>query len=187
MQIPKDAEFKILVTDTAINHTIFNEIDFSNQRCIDLNLPLIHQGVDSFELRIWVNSMMNPSPVIILRYADDKWVAQKYYYFKQNDIIDSIQIYNMTVPNEIEHLISFLEKPDVLNLPSQQAIPNFQDNIAHGQTCTIEIATKKYYKGLQYHCPEHFTRDEYHIKFMKILNLLNSHFHFYYPWCKPGE
>ena len=152
-----------------------------------LNLSPIDKGVDSFELRIWVTSMMIPAHRTILKFDQDKWAAYDYWYYPNDKLVDSMTVYNKPAPNEIEKLVSFLEKKEVLELPSQFAIPNFQDNIADGQSCTIEISTKHFYKALQYRCPEHYSGEPNNVKFMSIITFLNPYFKFYIPWCKPGE
>ena len=185
MYIPKKQDsFRTIITDTSVTHNRFNELYFSKKRCEEFNLPLIHNGVDSFELRIWTNSIFSPKTLIILRYATDKWIAAKYSYFKGNNVIDSEIITNIPIPKDIDKVPAFLSSPDVLNLPSQMAIPNFVDNIGDGQSCMLEISTPAFYKALDYHCPEFYVNDPYDKKFMSIVNFLNSYFNFYVPYCK---
>lgn len=152
-----------------------------------LSLSPIDKGVDSFELRIWVSSMMIPKHLIVLKYDQDRWGNYEYWYYPNDKLIDSMTVYNKPIPKEVDKIVLFLKQAEILELPSQLAIPNFQDNIADGQTCTIEISTKHFYKALQYHCPEHFSSEPNNVKFMSIIKYLNPHFKFYIPWCKPGE
>ncbi|OQP47847.1 hypothetical protein A4H97_30520 [Niastella yeongjuensis] len=175
--------FKTLVTDT-MKLMPYNEIDISKVRTKEFNLPEIYKGVDSFELRIWISSMTIPDFATILRYSDSQWVAHKYTYFENGNILDSLIIKRINLPDSIGNLVSYLSDSAVLMLPSQHKIPGFVDNVADGQTCTIEISTKTFYKALHYHCPEHFS-DSYNKKFMEIVMFLNTCLHFYYPLCLP--
>lgn len=179
--------FQTLVSDTSITHRADNEIDFSRKMNSRLSLPPIYKGVDSFELRIWVSNMIIPNRLIILKYDQGRWANYKYLYYPNDELIDSMTVYNKPIPKEVDKIVSFLKQKEILELPSQFAIPNFNDNIADGQTCTIEISTRHFYKALQYHCPEFFPNEPNNVKFMGIINYLNPHFKFYYPWCNPGE
>jgi len=179
----KSNDFETLVSDTTVTHDSYNEIEFSRRMSSLLNLSTIYNGVDSFELRIWVSNIIIPKHLTIFRYDKDKWVNYEYWYYPKNEMIDSVHIYNKPIPKDIGKIVTFLNKKEILELPSQSAIPNFQDNTADGQTCTIEIATKHFYKALEYHCPERFTNETNNVKFMSIINYLNPHFKFYVPWC----
>jgi hypothetical protein len=188
-QANKDGvNFQTLVTDTSLSHKTYNELDFSRGMGSILNLPEIYNGVDSFELRIWVTGIMLPNNLLILKFVQNKWYAFNYSFYSHSDNgLDSMSVYNLAVPKEIDKIVSHLKQRAVLELPSQIAIPNFRDEIADGQTCTVEIATKKFYKSLQYHCPEHYSREFNNVKFMELVSFLNSFFNVYMPWCKPSE
>jgi hypothetical protein len=68
---------------------------------------------------------------------------------------------------------------------SQDEIPNFEYNVADGVTYTMEIATRKYYKVLKYHCPEKFALKEINNrKFVDLIFMIDKHLHFYIPFCK---
>lgn len=164
----------------------YNEIDISRIRTKEFNLPEIYKGVDSFELRIWVSSMIIPDFATILRYSDSQWVAHEYIYYENGNILDSLIIKKINLSDSIGNVVTYLSDSAVLKLPSQHAIPGFVDNVADGQTCTIEISTKTFYKALHYHCPEHFS-DSYNKKFMGIVTFLNSYLHFYSPICLPPK
>jgi hypothetical protein len=153
-----------------------------------LNLPEIERGVDSFELRIWVTGMSLPNKLIVLKFSQNKWNAFNYAYFSHSDTgLDSMSVHSIAIPREIDKITPYLKQRAILDLPSQMAIPNFRDEIVDGQTCTVEIATRTFYKALQYHCPEHYSSEPNNVKFMELINFLNVHFNFYEPWCKPGK
>jgi hypothetical protein len=177
--------FRTIVTDT-IKLMPYNELDLSRIRSRKFNLPDITKGVDSFELRIWKSSNLTPDYFTILRYSDDGWVGHKAAYYENDKELDSLVIWRIELVDSVEKVATFLSDSNVLNLPSQHAIPDFIDNVADGQTCTIEIATNGFYKALHYHCPEHYA-DTYNKRFMGIVNYLNAYLNFYTPWCKPDH
>ena len=182
------SSFQTLVTDTSLSHRKYNELDFSRGMGSILNLPDIYNGVDSFELRIWVTGIMLPNRLIILKFAQNKWNAFNYSFFSNSDSgLDSMLVHNLAIPKEIDKIVSHLKHKAIIELPSQMAIANFRDEIADGQTCTIEIVTEHFYKSLQYHCPEHYSKESNNVKFMELISFLNQYFNFYMPWCKPGE
>jgi hypothetical protein len=181
----KSKGFKNFVIDT-MRLTPHNEIDLSRIRAKEFNLPGITNGVDSFELRIWVSSMLVPEFATIIRYSDSQWIAHEYTYYKNGSTLDSVIMRKMNLTDSIGNVVSYLSDSGVLNLPSQHAIPGFVDNVADGQSCTIEISTKTFYKALDYHCPEHFT-DPFNKRFMEIVNFLNPYLQFYAPICVPTK
>jgi hypothetical protein len=179
-----EKSFRVFVTDTAVNHRSTNELDFSIRNSGRLNLPHIHRGVDSFELRIWVSGISKPSQLLILRFTDSKWDFLKYDYYTGGKTIDSVFGYRQEIPRGIDSLVEYLQQPDLLALPSQDAIPRFTDNISDGQTCTIEISTSNFYKAVAYHCAEHYD-EKNNRQFMSVVGTLNGYFMFYFPLCKP--
>lgn len=184
----KDASgnhFKVFVTDS-MKYRPFSELRLSQIRSKQFNLPEIIHGTDSFELRIWVNSVFAPKSAWILRYSDTQWIAHNYAYFETNTILDSVTVRRIKLTDSIGKLVQYLTDSSILNLPSQHSIPGFVDDIGDGQFCTIEISTKDFYKSLHYHCPEHYT-DSFNRKFISVVNTINSQFRFYYPFCLPAK
>src|SRR5262245_24205940 len=92
MRMPEQHGFRTYVTDTALSHLPFNEIDFSKKLSTGLNLPIIYRGVDSFELRIWISSMIIPSRGVVFSYVNDKWRTFNYEYYGEAKTVDSIRI-----------------------------------------------------------------------------------------------
>jgi hypothetical protein len=183
-EIDVSGAFKTYVTDTSASDEYSNAFKLSISQSARFNLPEIHKGVDSFELRIWVTGMIRPSRLVILRFQDSNWYCQKYEYFTTDSEIDSFKVESVMVPSEVKTIVDSLHAEQILRLPSQKAIAGFVDKIADGQTCRIEVATKSYFQSLLYHCPEHY--DEYNNnKFMELVNFLNKFLNFYSPWCKP--
>ena len=177
------SSFVQMITDTAISHLPFNEIDFSRETSRKLNLPNIINGVDIFEHRIWMSSMVSPSILRIVKFEEGDWFVLNYHYYNGHEGVDSSKMERMPYPYGIERVVSMLSSDSILNLLSQVAIPGFVDNVADGHTITIEITTRKYYKALQYHCPERYPREPNNQRFVQLLKFLDGYFQFYFPFC----
>lgn len=179
----KQEAFKILIPDSSL-HKPNNEISISRLRADEFNLPYLNDGVDSFELRIWQTSIVNPKKLVVLRNCKKMWAGYTYDYYVENGSVDSFVVKKINTPDSIKEIQSFLIRKDILELPSQKDIPEFNDNIADGQFLTLEFATKDFYKSLTYHCPESFA-DKDNRKFVEAIRYLDNYFHFYSPLCPP--
>jgi hypothetical protein len=62
---------------------------------------------------------------------------------------------------------------DLLQIPNQNDIPNFKDGYTDGESFTIEIAGKDYYKLIYYHCPDLFQSEPNNKKFLQLLNFVS--------------
>lgn len=180
-------DFKVIVSDTSKTHRNINELYLSKANAKLLNLPEIHNGVDSFEMRVWYWGFGGGHSLIDLRFINDKWSGYRTEIFLNSNgvvaTLDSSLTKSLNIPKEIDSIVNYFISDSILELPSQQAIPNFRDGIGDGQGCDVEIATKHFYKSLNYHCPEHFS-DKYNQKFLEAVMFLDRFFHFYTPWCK---
>ncbi len=168
---------------------MYNEAYASSWRSTGFNLSPIENGVDSFELRIWVFSYSKPNVLITLRYHLNKWQAHRYEYSTKDEIVDSMNMRYVKTPAEVNTIITYLGQKQILALPSQIAIPGYEAiaNFKSVQTCIIEMSTKTYYKGLTYLCPERFTYEPNNAKFIELINYLNRYFNFYEPKCELYE
>ena len=184
MDASSDSGFRQYITDT-VAFPYHNEIARSKIISDDFRLPYIYEGVDSFELRIRIGGggIVTYYPNFWrYRYNNERWILEISSGPDQNDSLNTLSV---LLPEPKDSLVKFLSSDRVLNLPSQYAIPGFIDNIGDGQGIFVEIATKKFYKALSYHCPEHFVNEKNNREFMIIVNYLNRYFHCYNPWCKP--
>ena len=173
-------DFQRLVTDTSKSQTNFNEIDIIGNMTSMLNLPIIDKGVDSFELRIWKTEPFSKNSLNILKYNQGKWRSLKYlFYYGYDTGLDSMKVYTVQTPNEINKIIAYLKQREILELPSQIAIPDFSDGIRDGQTFIIEMSTRTFYKLLRYHSPESYLNEPSNVKFMNLIKFLDPYFKFY--------
>ena len=180
--------FRQLISDT-VQNKMYNEAYASNRRSVGFNLSPIENGVDSFELRMWAFNYSKPNLLVILRYNLNKWQVNKYEYYTNDGLIDSMNVRYVAIPPEVNSIIAYLGQKQILGLPSQIAIPDFDvnTNVIGAQSCVIEMSTKSYYKGLAYFCPERFTYEPNNAKFIELINYLNRYFNFYESRCKPYE
>jgi hypothetical protein len=174
--------FRTLISDTSITHRPGYEIGFSKRQSELLNLPFIFNGVDSFELRIWSFGFWTRRDLFVLRYSQNRWISSNYIYYDKDNIIDSLHLVTKQIARDTASKIQhYLIQDSILNLPSQIAIPNFQDNTADGETYYEEIATKKFYKHLRYRNPKYFN-DTYHKQFLRMLDSIQAHFNIPYTY-----
>lgn len=154
----------MFVSDSLITHRQLNELEHSKSNAQLLHLPEITGGVDSFELRIWHWSFAGGTSLTNLRFIKGKWLGHRTQYFSSNGNVDSCFTVAIPIPENISQIVKYLTSDSILQLPSQQAIPDFVDNVGDGQSVQLEISTASFYKTLNYHCPEHYT-DKYNINF----------------------
>ncbi|HEY5771489.1 MAG TPA: hypothetical protein VIS75_02625, partial [Chitinophagaceae bacterium] len=148
-----------------------------------LNLPQINLGVDSFELRIWHGlALAEPRSLVILSYTDSSWhlTGTNYWISYENKypkegilILDSFVTKKLIVPLPFSDIIDSIETFRLGTFPSQHEVPGFQDNVADGMFYTIELATSKYYKAINYNNPK-FYSDPYNQKITRFLSFLQT-------------
>lgn len=173
MRMPdEEKKFEQLTGDSAF---IKNKaLDVSKGLSEMLNLPLIFNGVDSFELRLWCSGIWIERDLFILRYTDGNWEAGNYLFYTTDSKLDSLFLTAKQIPNDtIHYLTSLLD--NIKTLPTQVAIPGFRDNTADGIGYTLEISTNSYYKYLNYRNPSRYN-DEYHKTFNQLLDRLTKIF-----------
>lgn len=155
------------------------------EKALKLNLKPIYAGVDSFEMRIWVGSIIAEHELIVLKRTNTSWFTQKMKYHETEDGLmhfKNEKLRNSTIALPL--LIDSLRQLQPNKIISQDEIPNFVENVADGVTYNLEIATKGSYKLVTYHCPERFAKTEINNKmFLKFILLMNKYFNFWSPMC----
>lgn len=151
---------------------------------ISLKLPPVNLMNDSFALRLWTGTMFVENDLIMLAYKNGIWQSGKFRYSRNDKGVGTIKKIKIKGELSINSLVDSLKLIDFTNLPSQEEIKDFRDNVADGITYLLEISDKRYYKLLIYHCPEHYIKsEENNRRFLDIIYLLDRHFHFYSPIC----
>lgn len=176
--------FKILLPDTGKTHKVYTT--FEHLRLLDEQMGLhnISNGVDSFEIRLWIVSMIKPNRMVIIKKSNQVITSQDFSYDYSSDNNLSFKAGKIIKNNSYQTLIDSLSNYNFESLLSQDEIDNFVDSVADGVTYTMEIATGKYYKLLTYHCPERYANaEENNRHFLDIVLLLDRYLHFYSPIC----
>jgi hypothetical protein len=188
IELSKNESFARYITDTSKTHQPdYLSIELSNL-CSELNLSKIDHGVDSFEMRIWIDGILSEKDLYIIKidssglYPSQIRYHDRYPYQGEKKFDSKIpQILMMVVDsfksNRVEYKIGTsnfldsLKRMEIINIPSQEEIPVFKDNVADGFGVTLEIATNKFYKRLRYHCPAHYA-EKGDLNSQKVINLL---------------
>jgi hypothetical protein len=178
--------FKVILPDTNKTHQVYTTFEHLKLLGDQMDLGKIYNGVDSFEIRLWIVSMLNPNRMVQLKKSNQLITSQEFTYDYSPDNKLSIRAGKIIQNNSYQILVDSLKFYGFESLLSQEEIDNFVDNIADGVTYTMEIATSKYYKLISYHCPEHYAKTEENNRhFLNIVLLLDNYLHFYSPICSP--
>jgi hypothetical protein len=149
-----------------------------------MGLENIYTGVDSFEIRLWIVSMIKPNRMVLLKKSNQIITSQDFTYDYSSDNKLSFKAGKVIQNNSYSILVDSLKNFDFESMLSQDEINNFVDNVADGVTYTMEVATTKYYKLISYHCPEHYANTEQNNRqVLHIVLLLDNYLHFYSPIC----
>lgn len=180
---PQDS-FKVILPDTSKKNTAY--FTFEHLKILDdqMDLDKIYKGVDSFEIRLWIVSMLKPNRMVLLKKSNQIITSQDFTYEYSLENKLSFKAGKIVQNNSYQILIDSLNNYSFENMLSQNEIEGFVDNVADGVTYTLEIATSKYYKLLTYHCPGRYAdTDENNRLFLNIILLLDHYLHFYSPIC----
>ncbi|HLK27729.1 MAG TPA: hypothetical protein VKT28_04060 [Puia sp.] len=186
-KLPPPKSFRLIIPDTAKSKAA--KIIYDGLEVLSANLSLyrLDKGVDSFEMRLWISSYLEPNNVIILKYAEQKWIPTKMSFWFESLRFDSAKIYRLNLKQkDISSIVDSIEKFDLIGIPMQDEIPNFRDTVPDAFIYTIEIATKDYYKVMSYHCPDYYVKEKYNKRITDFLffikrRLVGSDF----QMCKP--
>ena len=76
---PQDS-FKIILPDTSKNNTAY--FTFEHLKILDdqMDLDKIYRGVDSFEIRLWIVSMLKPNRMVLLKKSHQIITSQDFTY-----------------------------------------------------------------------------------------------------------
>lgn len=132
----------------------------------------IENGVDSFELRLHIqSSMTDVGNMYIIRYSNSSgWISSHvlYSYDYKHSLWSNLQIERDTPKCGWKQFMDTLNNSGIYALPSQKQIKGFQDMIGDGFEYVFEIATKNSYKRIGYHDPEPYS-DSSNKTFWRIL------------------
>jgi hypothetical protein len=158
-----EADFLAITPDTTqLGRERFN---WHMSRVKALNLPAIHKGVDSFELRFWHGiSIANPKSVTILKYVESNWHLSITNYFvgyfegqTMNYIkLDSAITRLFPVPINMTRFLDSLNSFDLKRFPDQFTLKEYDESVADGSVYAIELSTHSFYKAIWYNNPDQY-------------------------------
>ena len=167
---------------TLINKSV-NDSSWTSKLSVALNIPKIHNGVDSFELRLWSSlSMTDLQLLTTLRYSDGQWhcTESRYWIGKIDEwgkngfpLADSVQTKKLFSMIPYESILDSLRSYNLWNKPSQHDIPNFVDNTADGMAYTLEIAGNEKFHSITYRNPQAYS-DPFNRQFYSLLKFLSN-------------
>ena len=157
-----------------------------------LNMPLLQNGVDSFELRIWCpfknGNLYSEQNIITIRYFDKAWrLTQTHvweknpeYLFSRNDTvnhlldteIDSSKTTLLFPKDQVQAFIDSLSNFNLLNAPRQDSISKTIFPNQDGYRFIFEIATKDSYRMIDYNCGSTQGLEGFHKMIGKLLDFL---------------
>ncbi|CAN5716717.1 hypothetical protein BH10BAC2_BH10BAC2_17400 [soil metagenome] len=191
---PKTTQsFKRILPDTSKTHKPNWFYDETSNLTEELNFTRFDNGVDSFAILIWVSGIFVPSNVISIHYSNNHWFTTNTYYWTsfpevgEKDyhggvnmesltklIIGSAQTFRIKTSIPFSRIIYTIEQFNILNIPTQEEIPNFKDRVADGFSYVIEIATKDYYKTISYQCPDIYKDEINNKKVTEFLDFISK-------------
>jgi hypothetical protein len=146
-----------------------------------LNLYSIDDGVDSFEVRIYVSYALTSKEDLYLIKATKDSLIKSHYYF-----IPQIKYYPDGTISKFENNFAYMKKFSFLckdtcfitlfdqskisSLPTQDSIKNLDGGCTDGVGYTIEIATKNSYRLINYGNPICFEKSEENVNFGTFIN-----------------
>lgn len=176
--------FKVILPDTSKTHKVYTTFEHLKHLDEEMGLDNIYNGVDGFEIRIWIVSMIKPNRVFIIKKSNQGTTSQSFSYEYSSENKLTFNAGKTIQDDSYLALMDSLKSYDFENLLSQDEIESFTDNVVDGVTYTMEIATSKYYKLLTYHCPERFAKTEINNKkFLDLILLIDKYIHFWLPIC----
>jgi hypothetical protein len=165
-----NGDFKMEIPNTAdggwSGFHYFQKNEISKQ----LNIPDLRMGVDSFELRLWVDvEGTNGGQLYRINKIDNNWICLEYSFTLSSNHwdnkrpmwenyldfkIDSFYVKNKKPQTNWGNFLQALEEEDIYSLQNQMDIENWENIVSDGYSFSVEFATKKLYKFYSYNCPD---------------------------------
>lgn len=121
-------------------------------------LPLLENGVTTFQIRIWQDFQDLTGRSFILKNVNEHWEAELYKYQYQStdgSLPDSVSGQKLSLPEPRSGWDNYLDKLldlGVLTLPDYATIPGY--NVHSDEAfITIEVANRNYYRIYEYPNP----------------------------------
>lgn len=169
--------------------------ELTNNLTEELNLHKLKNGVDSFELRLRASiSVTRFNLLFLIKKANDSWICNRYLFkYKHEGVerkrergidgfslddwldvaVDSFRVEKLTPKSGWSSFIQKLDSTKIYELPSQNEIENWRDEVTDGIDYYVEFANNKKYKFIYYNCPDYYAKKYFECKqfndFVKII------------------
>lgn len=158
--------------------------EIKNKAAHELNLNLLENGVDSFELRLWTRiEATNGGQVLVIKKTNNQWVCLDYTYlisqygspakqgwfdYATSFTIDTFWVSKKQPNTNWPLFLKAINKEKIYELPAQSDIEGWENRVSDGKTYCIEFANKEKYRFYWYNCP-----DIYEEKFKECFHMTN--------------
>lgn len=145
-----------------------------------LNLSLLENGVDSFEMRLYINRSFDVITELFLIKATKDSLIKSHYYYKPMLRISPDGTMGYNKPNfslmstfnfkdSDTSFLSLLNDTKIDTLPTEGLTKNLQGGCTDGETYFVEMANKKSYRAILYSTPHCYNTSVDHNKFEMFL------------------
>ncbi|MBC7389838.1 MAG: hypothetical protein H7329_11540 [Opitutaceae bacterium] len=161
-----------------------------------LNLREIENGVDSFEVRMFIGQAFSSIDQLYLIKATKDSLEKKHYYFEpqfpnnpNGSIADAKKqfalMHNFFFKKTDTAFLNLFQKSHIDTLPTQRLIPNLKGGCTDGASYIVEIATKNSYRLIIYFNPDCYPDSKQNQQFDNFINnfkslLPENEFNWYY-------
>jgi len=166
-----------------------------------LHVPLLNNGVDSFEYRFWFAVDYNLMNFIRIYYDNSSWKISEIlvwshippYEFNKHDtinhlletVIDSTKTRFLLPVNGMEDFIDSLQSYKLEQAPPSLMIENSIPLAMDGFSHTIEIAGKSNYRRIIYNCPAHpIGLHKFHESIKQLFYFLEGDLNIKFAFCR---
>jgi len=191
--LTRSSKFVMELPDTSLTHEpdIFYEV--KKIAANELNLNLLENGAEPFELRLWTKmEVTNGGQVLIIKKINNQWTCVDYRYletytpvkdqksivdFVTNFSIDTVWIKKKQPKSGWRNFFTAIHKNKIMDLPVQSQIPGWVNHVTDGYTFYVEYATSNRYKFYWYNTPYVYEDDFSECRYMNnIIFLFNKEF-----------
>lgn len=150
----------------------------------ELMLDKLENGTDLFELRLWVKvEVYSLGQVLVIKKINNVWTCLDYSYIEKHDEweegtsavsdfanfkIDTFWVQKKQPRTNWRSFFNEIYKDNILNLPSQDELKGWQNNVDDGLTFAVEYATNNKYRFYCYNCPDCYDKE-----FMECHQMVN--------------
>ena len=143
-----------------------------------LGLDDLEEGFDSIQIRVWNDYWLTDlRDVFIFKLQNTEWSGE---FIAMNvdgeEKIKKIDKIGITPKSGWNQFIDSLQEKQITTLPNMRDIGGLNTKVNDGETHSVEIGTKKYYRFYSYDSPRFFQEHWQAKNMTEILELINKEF-----------